>query len=73
MPVFWLILCAFILLPCACFLVLCVSPRLFDQGPEWFTLTYLRRSLTGATAVAIVNSLWVSAAAPGWPANCRCG
>lgn len=63
MPVFWLILCAFILLPCACFLVLCVSPRLFDQGPEWFTLTYLRQSLTGATAVAIVNSLWVSAAA----------
>jgi iron(III) transport system permease protein len=63
MPVFWLILCAFILLPYACFLVLCVSPRLFDQGPEWFTLTYLRQSLTGATAVAIVNSLWVSAAA----------
>lgn len=63
MVVFWLILCAFILLPCACFLVLCLSPRLFDQGPQWFTLTYLRQSLTGATAVAIGNSLWVSAAA----------
>jgi iron(III) transport system permease protein len=63
MPVFWLILCAFILLPCACFLVLCFSPRLFDQGSQWFTLTYLRQSLTGSTAVAIVNSLWVSAAA----------
>jgi iron(III) transport system permease protein len=63
MPAFWLILCAFILLPCACFLLLAVSPRLFDQGSQWFTLTYLRQSLTGSTAVAIVNSLWVSSAA----------
>jgi iron(III) transport system permease protein len=63
MTAFWLILCAFILIPCACFLVLCVSPRLFDQGSQWFTLTYLRQSLTGSTAVAIVNSLWVSSAA----------
>ncbi len=62
-PAFWLILCAFILLPCACFLALCLSPRLFDQGSQWFTLTYLRQSLTGSTAVAIVNSLWVSASA----------
>lgn len=63
MPLFWLILCAIILLPCACFLLLAVSPRLFDQGSQWFTLTYLHQSLTGATAVAIVNSLWVSSAA----------
>jgi iron(III) transport system permease protein len=63
MPTFWLILCAIILLPCACFLLLAVSPRLFDQGPQWFTLTYLRQSLTGSTAVAVVNSLWVSSAA----------
>jgi iron(III) transport system permease protein len=65
MPLFWLILCAIILLPCACILVLAVSPRLFDQGSQWFTLTYLRQSLTGSTAVAIVNSLWVSSAAAG--------
>jgi iron(III) transport system permease protein len=63
MPVFWLILCVIILLPCLAFLVLCVSPRLFDQGSQWFTLTYLQQSLTGSTAVAIVNSLWVSATA----------
>src|SRR5579863_6526189 len=63
MPTFWLILCAIILLPCACFLVLAVSPRLFDQGPQWFTLTYLQQSLTGSTAVAVVNSLWVSSVA----------
>ena len=63
MPLFWLILCAVILFPCACFLLLAVSPRLFDQGSQWFTLTYLHQSLTGATAVAVVNSLWVSSAA----------
>jgi iron(III) transport system permease protein len=63
MPTFWLILCAIILLPCACFLVLAISPRLFDQGSQWFTLTYLRQALTGSTAVAVVNSLWVSSAA----------
>jgi iron(III) transport system permease protein len=63
MPLFWLILCAVILFPCACFLLLAVSPRLFDQGSQWFTLTYLHQALTGATAVAVVNSLWVSTAA----------
>jgi iron(III) transport system permease protein len=63
LPVFWLILLAFIVLPCACFLLLCISPRLFDQGSQWFTLTYLRQATTGSTAVAIVNSLWVSSAA----------
>ena len=63
MPIFWLILLAFIVVPCACFLLLAVSPRLFDQGSQWFTLSYLRQSLTGSTAVAIVNSLWVSSAA----------
>jgi iron(III) transport system permease protein len=63
MPVFWLILLAFILVPCACFLLLCLSPRLFDQGSQWFTLTYLRQALTGSTAVAVVNSLWVSTTA----------
>ena len=63
MPLFWLILFAVILFPCACFLLLAVSPRLFDQGSQWFTLMYLHQALTGATAVAVVNSLWVSTAA----------
>jgi iron(III) transport system permease protein len=62
-PVFWLLLIVTILIPCAASLVLAVSPRLFDQGTQWFTLSYLRGAFTGATAVAITNSLWVSAAA----------
>ena len=63
MPLFWLLLCAFILAPCACFLLLAISPRLFDQGTQWFTLTYLRQSLTGSTVVPVINSLWVSSVA----------
>jgi iron(III) transport system permease protein len=62
-PVFWLLLIFTILVPCAASLVLTISPRLFDQGAQWFTLSYLRGAFTGATAIAITNSLWVSAAA----------
>ena len=62
-PLFWLALIAFILAPCACFLVLAVSPRLFDQGTQWFTLTYLRQAFSGGTLIALMNSLWVSVAA----------
>jgi iron(III) transport system permease protein len=65
MPLFWLLLALFILNPCASSLLLTFSPRLFDQGSQWFTLTYLRQAFTGTTAIAITNSLWVSAAAAG--------
>jgi iron(III) transport system permease protein len=60
MPLFWLLLAAFILAPCACFLLLAVSPKLFDQGSQWFTLSYLHQAFSGASAIAITNSLWVS-------------
>ena len=62
-PIFWLLLILFILVPCASSLVLAISPRLFDQGTQWFTLTFIRQAFTGATAIAITNSLWVSASA----------
>ena len=63
LPAFWLVVAFVILAPCACFLLLAVSPRLFDQGTQWFTLAYLRGAFGGQTAVAITNSIWVSAAA----------
>ncbi len=58
---FWIVLFLIILLPCLAFLVLAVSPRLFLQGNSYFTLHYLAAAFTGQTAVAIGNSLWVSA------------
>ena len=60
---FWVVLILIILLPCLAFLVLAVSPRLFGQGGSYFTLRWLGSVLTGQTAVAIGNSLWVSAVA----------
>ena len=63
LPTFWLALILFIFVPAVSSLILVVSPRLFDQGAQWFTLTFLRQALNGATGVAIVNSLWVSTAA----------
>jgi iron(III) transport system permease protein len=63
LPLFWTALILFILVPCASSLALALSPRLFSQGTQWFTLHYLGQSFTGATAIAITNSLWVSAAA----------
>ena len=60
---FWVVLVLIILLPCLAFLVLAVSPRLFDQGNSYFTLHFLGSVFTGQTAVAIANSLWVSAVA----------
>jgi iron(III) transport system permease protein len=62
-PLLWLVLAVVILAPCLCFMVLAVSPRLFDQGPQWFTLAYLRHVLNGGVAHALVDSLWVSVAA----------
>ncbi|MHB8437054.1 MAG: ABC transporter permease [Acidimicrobiales bacterium] len=57
----WVIVGLLILAPCLCFLVLAISPRLFDQGSQWFTLSYLAGVFGGGNAIALMNSLWVSA------------
>ena len=62
-PALWIGLVALIIAPCLCFLALAVSPRLFDQGPQWFTLSYLEAAFTGTTFSSLADSLWVSAAA----------
>ena len=61
----WLAITLLILAPCACFLVLAVAPRLFDQGSQWFTLTYLADVFSGGTGRALLDSIWVSCAAAG--------
>lgn len=58
---FWLTLFLIILLPCLAFLILAISPRLFDQGDSYFTLRFIGGVLTGQTAAAIANSLWIGA------------
>src|ERR1700735_3310745 len=56
----WIVLALLIILPVMCFLILAVSPRMFSQGPQWFTLTFIRQAFEGYTLKGIVNSLWVS-------------
>lgn len=58
--VVWGVLGLLIVAPVGSFLALAVSPRLFGQGTQWFTLAYVGQALGGATAQGIVNSLWVS-------------
>ncbi len=36
---FWLLIVAILVLPIALFLLVAFSPRLFDQGSAWFTLS----------------------------------
>jgi len=59
--ILWTLLTLLIIAPVMCFLILAVSPHVFQQGPEWFTLKYVREAFGGATRAGIVNSLWVSA------------
>src|ERR1700728_4986424 len=56
----WIVLALLIILPVTCFLILAVSPRMFSQGPQWFTLTFIRQAFEGYTLRGIVNSLSVS-------------
>ena len=58
-PMLWLAITLLILAPCACFLVLAISPRLFDQGSQWFTLSYLGAVFTGGTGTALLDSILV--------------
>ncbi len=62
-PAFWVGLVVLIIAPCVCFLAIAVSPRLFDQGPQWFTLSFLEGAFTGATFTSLADSLWVSVTA----------
>ncbi len=60
---FWLVLVVVLLVPTACFLVLSVSPRLFDQGTSWLTLRSFREALQGTTLRGMFDSLAVGVVA----------
>ena len=56
----WIALFLLIIAPVVSFLILAVSPRVFQQGSQWFTLTFVRQAFAGYTGRGIVKSLWVS-------------
>jgi iron(III) transport system permease protein len=57
----WVLLAALIILPVGAFLLNAVSPRLFDQGNSWFTLSAIERTFTGRNLHGFVDSLAVAA------------
>ena len=59
---FWVVIVALLALPVLLFLIVAFSPRLFDQGPDWFTLSAFQQAFSGSLAVGIVNSLFVGVA-----------
>ncbi len=56
---FWLLIVAILVLPIALFLAGAFSPRLLDQGPQWFTLSAFATALNGHLLVGFLNSLMV--------------
>lgn len=58
-----LILVAILLLPATSFLVVGISPKIFDQGSSWFTFNKFAQALGGNAAVGLADSFWVSALA----------
>jgi len=59
----WMLFAAVLLLPVGGFLLVAFTPRLFDQGGSWFTLSAFGQVLTGWTARALLDTCLVGAAA----------
>lgn len=56
----WIALTLLIIAPVMSFLALSVSPRMFQQGSEWFTTKFIGQAFQGYTGRGIFDSLWVS-------------
>jgi iron(III) transport system permease protein len=56
----WIVLTLLIIAPVMCFIILAVSPRMFSQGSQWFTFTFIRQAFAGYSGRAIFNSFWVA-------------
>jgi iron(III) transport system permease protein len=60
--VFWLLIGAMLVLPIVLFLAVAFSPRLLDQGNQWFTLSAFRTALHGPLLRGLADSLGVGVA-----------
>jgi len=55
--VFWLLIVAILILPIALFLAVAFSPRLLDQGTQWFTLSAFAGAVNGDLLLGMLHSL----------------
>lgn len=60
---FWLLVAAILLLPILLFLLVAFSPRLFDQGPQWFTLGGFQAAFQGPMLQGVADTLLVGSVA----------
>ncbi|HTJ68312.1 MAG TPA: ABC transporter permease subunit [Actinospica sp.] len=58
---FWLLIAAILLVPIALFLAVAVSPRLFQQGPQWFTLSSFQAAFQDQMLQGIADTLMIGA------------
>ena len=63
LTVFWVLIVAILVLPIVLFLLVAFSPRLFAQGPQWFTLSAFQQALRGPLLRGLLDSLGVGVAA----------
>ena len=59
MVLFWLVIVGILVLPIVLFLLVAVTPRLLDQGHQWFTLSGFRQAFTGQLLRGTLDSLLV--------------
>lgn len=57
--VFWLLIAAILAAPVLLFLAVAFSPRLFEQGPQWFTLSGFSNAFSGPLLHGIIDSILV--------------
>ncbi len=63
MLLFWALIAVTLVLPILLFLAVAFSPRLLDQGPQWFTLSGFSTALHGSLLRGLLDSLGVGVAA----------
>lgn len=56
---FWVLIVVVLGLPVVLFLAVAFSPRLFDQGPEWFTLSGFTQAFSGSLLQGVIDSLLI--------------
>jgi iron(III) transport system permease protein len=73
MTLFWLVIVSILVLPIILFLAVAFSPKLLDQGPEWFTFNsfkaaadpYFLRSIWHSFVMGVVSAIFATAIALG--------
>ena len=62
-PILWIVLMIVSVIPTLAFLILAISPRLFDQGVSYFSLSAFQQAFSGSEIIGVRNSLIIASLA----------